>query len=476
METKDLEKDCEATINQVLTEQAPALEQITNEKTLANLSPQEQIALWRDKFSGLTIADMKDTKGYTQVVKAIALCRTTRTTLDKKRMEQKRFFLDAGKVIDSHYKELIALVEPIEEELDAKKKAIDDEKERIKQEKLEAEQKAFDDKVLKLIEAGALFTGVDYVIGTSFRISTFELKQSSESQFAVILKNAQTEAEMLKAQKEQEEREEKERVKKEMLDRRTSERIAMMQGFGFALNEKNWYAREPQSKFYKENGIGFGVNSEYLPEMEQTDFDTLMVSVRDDIKKQREEVEFAQKELDRKENELKQREQDEKNRIFENRKNQILALGYKNVENGDYEIKLPFAEFKLVSVNFGGTDAEFNLILSDAKKIAEETRTKNEELLKEDLRLKNERAEQRAQELLEQKEKDRKEKEEAERVKAAKKEARQPDKAKLNTFADRLEQMDIPEYKSEEANKIKVEAISRILAICAYIRDEAGKL
>ena len=114
--------------------------------------------------------------------------------------------------------------------------------------------------------------------------------------------------------------------------------------------------------------------------------------------------------------------------------------------------------------------------LSDAKKYADETSIKNEQEQKADEKKKQADAEKRAQELLEQKEKARLEKEEEEKLKAEKKAQRQPDKAKLVTLADRLEAMDIPHFKSEEANKIKDEAISRILSICAYLKDEAGKL
>ena len=108
---------------------------------------------YREKFSGLQ-ATTKE--GYEEVRKAIAVCRTTRTGIDKRRKELTENAREYVNSVNSVAKELTSAIEEIEDPLKEKKQAVDDAKERLKQEAEEARQAKINDRmVLFLQETGA---------------------------------------------------------------------------------------------------------------------------------------------------------------------------------------------------------------------------------------------------------------------------------------------------------------------------------
>jgi chromosome segregation ATPase len=85
--------------------------------------------------------------GYEEVRKAIGYCRTTRVAVEARRKQLKASSLEFGRRVDKAAKDLVALIEPIEASLQAKKDAVDAEKERVKREAAEAERRAAEEKV-----------------------------------------------------------------------------------------------------------------------------------------------------------------------------------------------------------------------------------------------------------------------------------------------------------------------------------------
>lgn len=73
-------------------------------------------------------------KGYEEVRVALASVRDTRVSVEKRRVELKADALAYGRKVDAEAKRLTGLLEAIEEPLAAKKKAVDDEKSRLKAE------------------------------------------------------------------------------------------------------------------------------------------------------------------------------------------------------------------------------------------------------------------------------------------------------------------------------------------------------
>ena len=80
------------------------------------------IAEFREKFSGLS-ADTKE--GYEDVRRAIAVCRTTRTGIERKRKELNQDAQAWIKIVNSEAARLTIEVESIEDPLKAMKQAVD---------------------------------------------------------------------------------------------------------------------------------------------------------------------------------------------------------------------------------------------------------------------------------------------------------------------------------------------------------------
>lgn len=100
-----------------------------------------EIASTKGRYAALS-ADTP--AGYEEVRQAIAHVRDTRVAIEKRRVELKADFLEGGRKVDSIAKELTALLLEIEEPLKAKKKAVDDEKERIRAEAAVEKQRALE--------------------------------------------------------------------------------------------------------------------------------------------------------------------------------------------------------------------------------------------------------------------------------------------------------------------------------------------
>ena len=118
----------------------------------SNLVSDKKLAEYREKFSGLS-AETRE--GYEEVRKAIAVCRTTRTGVDKKRKELTEEAREWIEIANAEAKRLIVALEAIEEPLKAKKQAVDDERERVKAAAEAARARKINDRLSRFLnEAG----------------------------------------------------------------------------------------------------------------------------------------------------------------------------------------------------------------------------------------------------------------------------------------------------------------------------------
>lgn len=107
---------------------------------------------YKQKFSGLS-AQTKE--GYEEVRKAIAVCRTTRTGIEKKRKELNEDAQSYIRTVNGEAKRLTAAIEAIEEPLKTRKQAVDDERERLKAEAEAAKAQKINDRLVAfLMQAG----------------------------------------------------------------------------------------------------------------------------------------------------------------------------------------------------------------------------------------------------------------------------------------------------------------------------------
>ena len=103
-----------------------------------------EIAKTREACAGLTC----DTpSGYEAVRVAIGNLRSTRTAIEKRRVELKADALAYGRLVDTEAKRFTGLILEIEEPLKAKKQVVDDEATRVQREKEAAALKAVQDEI-----------------------------------------------------------------------------------------------------------------------------------------------------------------------------------------------------------------------------------------------------------------------------------------------------------------------------------------
>lgn len=106
-------------------------------------------------FTPLQIDGIEDREGYKKVHEARMLVKEKRCEVERRRKVLKAPFLDAGEKIDMEAKRITKLLEPIEDELEAKEKAIDEERERIKEQERKKEEERVQALFEKLQSVGA---------------------------------------------------------------------------------------------------------------------------------------------------------------------------------------------------------------------------------------------------------------------------------------------------------------------------------
>lgn len=141
-----------------------------------------KIAELKDQFKDLQITGVDDKKGIKAITEAISIVRSLRTGVEAKRKDLKNFYLNTGKGIDAEAKRITELLVEIEEPLKAKKQVVDDEIKRIEDEKIKAEQKRLDDRVEELKNAGIVFDGQFYSIG-SVSVDIVTIKDLNDESF-----------------------------------------------------------------------------------------------------------------------------------------------------------------------------------------------------------------------------------------------------------------------------------------------------
>lgn len=175
------------------------------------------IAEFREKFSGLS-ADTKE--GYEDVRRAIAVCRTTRTGIERKRKELNQDAQAWIKIVNSEAARLTIEVESIEDPLKAMKQAVDDQRERLRAQAEAARVQKINDRLTAFLT----FTGC--------ACSLENAQKWSDEQFARELASAQEayqarlEAERLAEEQRQRleaERQEQIRKQQEEIERQRAE-------------------------------------------------------------------------------------------------------------------------------------------------------------------------------------------------------------------------------------------------------------
>lgn len=154
----------------------------------------------RAEFKGIKILDSKD---YERCTKAIGICRSLRTDVEKCRKELKEDALEYGRRVDAEAKRLTKRLEEIEEPLKAEKSRVDEEKERAKRKAEEEKRKKLEARVELLASVNAR---ANPLIVSEWSDEEFE------QQFAVAQKAWETAKQLEKEEAERKAKEEAERL------------------------------------------------------------------------------------------------------------------------------------------------------------------------------------------------------------------------------------------------------------------------
>ena len=153
----------------------------------------------------LVINGIEDTEGYNKVKELHIVVKNKCAEIEKTKKALNEDALSWQRSVNSEYKRIMSLLEPIKDDLDAKRKEIDQQKEleksRIEREEAERQQKRID----RLYELGYTFDGMSYNLGESM-VHPVTLSSYSEETFEVLIqKGIEIKAELDKKRKSEQE-------------------------------------------------------------------------------------------------------------------------------------------------------------------------------------------------------------------------------------------------------------------------------
>jgi hypothetical protein len=213
----------------------------------------------------LVINGIEDTEGYNKVKELHILVKNKCSEIEKTKKALNEDALAWQRSVNSEYKRIMGMLEPIKDDLDAKRKEIDNQKElektRIEREEQERQQKRID----RLYELGYTYDGMSYNLGDSM-LHPVTISSYSDENFEVLVqKGIEMKAELeKKKQLEQEEAlkkaQEEEKAKQErvaFLKERYEMRLFKTRDLEFGDSDGYWIsfsADEIQAHLYSFQG------------------------------------------------------------------------------------------------------------------------------------------------------------------------------------------------------------------------------
>ena len=256
------------------------------------------------KYKNLKVKDKDDEKGKTLVKEAYQDLVKTRTSIDKKRAEIKKPFLDVGKGIDDYAKKLTAMFADVENTLKLENDKVK-QWEKEAEEKKEAERQAkIKARVAELTTAGITYNGELYVIGDTISVDIVTIEKMSDADFAFLVAKVKSEKEKMdkaeaeaKAKADAEEAQRKadaekvEREKKAVRAEKLEMRKEKLEAIGFTTEE------DKERFIYSGEGGFFELSFDEAAEMSLDDFKAYIEKTKTEIS---EKTAAAQKARDEK--------------------------------------------------------------------------------------------------------------------------------------------------------------------------------
>lgn len=210
------------------------------------------IAELKEQYGNLTIAGVDDKAGYKAVKSAWSEVRSIRTGLEKRGLAIRNRIAQITKAVSKEEDRLIDLLTPLEDDLQKKYKAIDDEKIRVEKENQEKEQKRLMDRLEELVGMGMKLVDGFYRIGETISMDAATLRSLPDDQYDKLKQTVQAKNNELEQQRKdkeeadekerkrvQKEKEELEKEKTELRAQRREVRIGKLEALGMTVTGKD---------------------------------------------------------------------------------------------------------------------------------------------------------------------------------------------------------------------------------------------
>lgn len=283
----------------------------------------------REKYSALKITSPSDKEGIENNRLALADLRTIRTDTEKERKARKAPFLKACADIESKAQFIISGVEKIEEPLKAQKNEIQKEVERIATEEKERILKRNKVRTAQLSDMGAVFNGVDYVLGDvsySFDVISSTDADIYDEKILPKYREVFEKNELVRLEQEHLQREEEARKKKEADDLKAAQEEFRKKEAKIRLEQEQ---REKDEKAYRDrlrerrSGELFPYRRQVLQrqidiyeiwKLEESEFLQILEHVKSDFDKEVEER-AVKEQIEKERQAVAKKEQEEKDKI-----------------------------------------------------------------------------------------------------------------------------------------------------------------
>jgi hypothetical protein len=247
IETPAAETKTEEVVVEPEAEEVNPEKQIKLEVAKLNLAD-TAIAGLKEQYGALTINGVEDKAGYKAVKAAWSEVRSIRTGLEKRGLAIRNRIAQITKAVSKEEDRLIDLLTPLEEDLQKKYKAIDDEKVRVEKEAADKEQKRLMERLEELVGMGMKLVDGFYRIGETVSMDAATLRALPDEQYAKLKETVQAknselaenkrikdEADEKERKRVEKEREDLENEKKALRSERREVRLGKLQALGMTL-------------------------------------------------------------------------------------------------------------------------------------------------------------------------------------------------------------------------------------------------
>lgn len=177
-------------VEEIIEQSGVIIDTINQELEKRNIT-EEALKMMEEEFPKLMILDINDKSGYKEVTDALTMLRNTRTlTIDVCKGARDEHIRIQKNIIKTE-NAIVDRIKKVEAILAAKRKVIDEEKERIKNEKDTLEQSRLQERAVKLIAYGMNFTGDAYILD-DIKISVLSVKTADEFTFSALFAAVET--------------------------------------------------------------------------------------------------------------------------------------------------------------------------------------------------------------------------------------------------------------------------------------------